>query len=158
MIRQRRFLHINCPGNGCFQHLIRWLSVWFRIWVGRIWVILLLSAFPSGVATADFSSPVVPIFCILLGHFNLSHVVFHNTPISLRFGLPGFLFPGKFILSILLPIYPSYFLCICPYHVGLASYIFSPNHPPYDVPLLYSFLILSILVTSNETRNIFNSC
>ena len=46
VIRQRSFLHINFPGNGCFQHLIRWLSVWFRIWVGRIWVLLLLSAFP----------------------------------------------------------------------------------------------------------------
>ena len=34
--------------------------------------------FPSGVATADFPSPVAPIFCILLRHFNLSHVLFHH--------------------------------------------------------------------------------
>ena len=31
--------------------------------------------FPSGVATADFLSPVSPINCILLRHFNLSHVL-----------------------------------------------------------------------------------
>ena len=34
--------------------------------------------FPSGVATADFPFPVVPIVCILLRHFNLSHVLFHH--------------------------------------------------------------------------------
>ena len=34
--------------------------------------------FPSGVATADFLSPVSPINCILLRHFNLSHVLFHH--------------------------------------------------------------------------------
>ena len=33
---------------------------------------------PSGVATVDFRSPVVLIFCILLRHFNLSHVLFHH--------------------------------------------------------------------------------
>ena len=34
--------------------------------------------FPSGVATADFPSPVDSINCILLRHFNLSHVLFHH--------------------------------------------------------------------------------
>ena len=34
--------------------------------------------FPSGVATADFQFPVAPIVCILLLHFNLSHVLFHH--------------------------------------------------------------------------------
>ena len=34
--------------------------------------------FPSGVATADFPSPVVSINCIFLRHFNLSHVLFHH--------------------------------------------------------------------------------
>ena len=34
--------------------------------------------FPPGVATAHFPSPVSPIFCILLRHFNLSHVLFHH--------------------------------------------------------------------------------
>ena len=34
--------------------------------------------FPPRVATADFPSPIVPVFCILLRHFNLSHVLFHH--------------------------------------------------------------------------------
>ena len=80
-----------------------------------------------------------------------------TTSINLLFGLPGFLFPGNSILGILLPIYPSPFLRRCPYHLSLASRVFSPNFPTCAVPLMYSFLILSILVTPNENRNIFNS-
>ena len=80
-----------------------------------------------------------------------------TTSINLLFGLPRFLFPGNSILSILLPIYPSSFLRRCPYHLSLASRVFSPNFPTCAVPLMYSFLILSILVTPNENRNIFNS-
>ena len=34
--------------------------------------------FPSGVVTAYFPSPVVPINCIFLRHFNVSHVLFHH--------------------------------------------------------------------------------
>ena len=78
-----------------------------------------------------------------------------TTSINLLFGL--FLFPGNSILSILLPIYPSSFPRRCPYHLSLASRVFSPNFPTCAVPLMYSFLILSILVTPNENRNIFNS-
>ena len=80
-----------------------------------------------------------------------------TTSINLLFGLPRFLFPGNSILSILLPIYPSSFLRRCPYHLSLASRVFSLNFPTCAVPLMYSFLILSILVTPNENRNIFNS-
>ena len=80
-----------------------------------------------------------------------------TTSINLLFGLPRFLFPGNSIFSILLPIYPSSFLSTCPYHLSLASRVFSPNRPTCAVPLMYSFLILSILVTPNENRNIFNS-
>ena len=80
-----------------------------------------------------------------------------TTSINLLFGLHRFLFPGNSILSILLPIYPSSFLRRCPYHLGLASRVFSPNFPTCAVTLMYSFLILSILVTPNENRNIFNS-
>ena len=80
-----------------------------------------------------------------------------TTSINLLFGLPRFLFPGNSILSILLPIYPSSFLRRCPYHLSLASRVFSPNFPTCAVPLMYSFLILSILVTPNENCNFFNS-
>ena len=71
-----------------------------------------------------------------------------TTSINLLFGLPRFLFPSNSILSILLPIYPSSFLSTCPYHLSLASRVFSPNRPTCAVPLMYSFLILSILVHS----------
>ena len=81
-----------------------------------------------------------------------------TTSINLLFGLPRFLFPGNSILSILLPIYPSSFLCRCPYHLSLVSRVFSPNFPTCAVPLMYSFLIilLSILVTPNENRSIYS--
>ena len=80
-------------------------------------------------------------------------------PLSLNlvFGLPHFLFPGSSILSHLFPIYPSYFLLSCPNHLSLASRVVSPNHPTCAVPPMDSFLILSILVTPNENRNIFHS-
>ena len=80
-----------------------------------------------------------------------------TTPINLLFGLPRFVFPGNSILSIILPIYPSSFLSTCPHHLSPASRVFSPARPTCAVPLMYSFLILSILVIPNESRNVFNS-
>ena len=53
------------------------------------------------------------------------------------------------------PNIPSSFLRTCPNHLRFASHIFSRKHPTCAVPLMYSFLILSILVTPNENRNIF---
>ena len=108
--------------------------------------LLLLSGFPSrasGIATADFPSPVIPIFCILRRQFNLSHVVFHH--IHKPFGLPRFLFPDNSILGIHLPIHSSSFIRTCPHHLSLASCVFSPSRPTCDVRLMYSFLKLSIL-------------
>ena len=79
------------------------------------------------------------------------------TSINLPLCLPSFFFPGSSILSILLLIHPSSFLRTSPNHLNLASRVFSLNRPTYAVPLMYSFLILSILVTPNGNRNIFNS-
>uniref|UniRef100_A0A8C4N0J5 Uncharacterized protein n=1 Tax=Eptatretus burgeri TaxID=7764 RepID=A0A8C4N0J5_EPTBU len=76
---------------------------------------------------------------------------------NLFFGLPLLLLPGGSIFNILLPIYSVSLLCTCPNHLNLASLTLSPNHPTCAVPLIYSFLILSILVTPNENRSIFNS-
>ena len=73
--------------------------------------------------------------------------------INLRFGFLRFLFPGSSILSILLPIYPLSFLRTCPNHLSLACHV-SPK--PNLHSLIYSFLFLSIIVTPNENRNIFN--
>ena len=103
------------------------------------------------VATADFPSSFSPFICILLRHFNHCHLLPLHPVVGLRF-----LFPGCSILSMLLPIHPSSFLRTCPYHLSLASRVFSPNRPTCAVPLMYSFLILSILVTPNENRNIFH--
>ena len=104
--------------------------------------IFLLQLFLSSVSSSVTSTSAMSSF---------------TTSINLLFGLPRFLFPGNSILSILLPIYPSSFLRRCPYHLSLASRVFSPNFPTCAVPLMYSFLILSILATPNENRNIFNS-
>ena len=71
--------------------------------------------------------------------------------------LHSFLFPGRPILSILLPIHPSYFLRTCPSHLSRAFRVFSSYHSTCAVAVMYSFLILSILVTPYENRNIFNS-
>ena len=69
--------------------------------------------FPSGVATAKFPSSVVPIFCILLSHFDLSHVLFHHihkppfwsSPFPLSWQLhPHHPFPN---MSIIFPPYMS---------------------------------------------------
>ena len=45
----------------------------------------------------------------------------------------------------------------CPYHLSLPSLIFIPNRSTLTVPLMYSFLILSFLVTSIANLNIFIS-
>ena len=45
----------------------------------------------------------------------------------------------------------------CPYHLSLPSLIFIPNRSTLTVPLMYSFLILSFLVTPIAKLNIFIS-
>lgn len=61
------------------------------------------------------------------------------------------------ILSILLLKYPTSLSCTRPNLPSFASLALSPRHPTCAVPLMYSFLILSILITPNETHSIFNS-
>ncbi|KAF7708492.1 hypothetical protein HF521_017549 [Silurus meridionalis] len=82
---------------------------------------------------------------------------FLNTSINLLLGLPLFLLPGGSILSILLLIYPMSLLCTCPNHFNLASLTLSPKCPTCAVPLLNSFLILSILITPKENFNSFST-
>ena len=45
----------------------------------------------------------------------------------------------------------------CPYHLSLPSLVFIPKHSTLTVPLMYSFLILSFLVTPIANLNIFIS-
>ena len=69
--------------------------------------------------------------------------------ISILSYLPSFLFPGSSILSILLPLYRSSFLRTCPNQPSLRLLVSYPNLPTGAVPLMYSFLILSIIVASS---------
>nr|XP_057943069.1 uncharacterized protein LOC131138282 isoform X1 [Doryrhamphus excisus] len=76
-----------------------------------------------------------------------------TTSINVLFGLPLRLLPG----SILLPIYSLSVLWTCPNHLSLASLTLSPRPLACNVPLMYSFLIVSILVTPNENLSILIS-
>uniref|UniRef100_A0A3P8WWC6 Protease associated domain containing 1 n=1 Tax=Cynoglossus semilaevis TaxID=244447 RepID=A0A3P8WWC6_CYNSE len=122
-------------------------------------VLLLLSAlslFFSGFAQhiIDFHLSLFSAFSTLTPTICMSSL---TTSIYLLFGLPLFLLPGSSISNILLPMYPLSLLCTCPNHLNLASLAFSPNLPVCVVPLMTSFLILSILVTPKENLSIFIS-
>ncbi|XP_068170159.1 MTOR-associated protein MEAK7 isoform X1 [Antennarius striatus] len=80
-----------------------------------------------------------------------------TTSINLLFGLLLGLLPGSSKLSILLPIYSLSPLWTCPNHLSLASLTLSPKPLTCAVPLMYSFLILSFLVTPRENLSIFIS-
>ena len=75
----------------------------------------------------------------------------------LRFGLPLLLFPGTSIVTTILPTYSSSLLNTCPYHFNLLSCTFLDISPTFVVPLILSFLILSILVTPLIHLNILIS-
>ena len=91
-----------------------------------------------------------------LHHPSLSHQPPHTRFKNLLFSLPLFLFPGNSISIIFLPTY-SLSLMTCPYHLSLPSLIFIPNRSTLTVPLMYSFLILSFLVTPTANLNSFIS-
>ena len=80
-----------------------------------------------------------------------------TTSRNLLFGFPLFLFPGNSIFITLLPTYSWFRLMTCPYHLSLPFLIFIPNRSTLTVPLMYSFLILSFLVTPIANLNIFIS-
>ena len=75
----------------------------------------------------------------------------------LRFGLPLLLFPGTSIPITLFPTYSSSLLETSPYHFNLLSCTFLDIYPTFVVPLILSFLILSILVTPLIHLNILIS-
>ena len=120
--------------------------------------ILLLSAFP-------FSQGWPQRIINLQTFMSSTTVSFTETyPISsfttsknLLFGLPLFLFPSTSISIIFLPTYSWSLLMTCPYHLSLPSLIFIPNRPTLTMLLMYSFLILSFLVTPIANFNIFIS-
>ena len=80
-----------------------------------------------------------------------------TTSKNLLFGLLLFLFPGNSIAIILLPTYSWSLLMTCSYHLSLPFLIFIFDHSTLTVLLMYSFLILSFLVTPIANLNIFIS-
>ena len=77
--------------------------------------------------------------------------------IHLFFGLPLLLLPYTSIPITLFPTYSSSLLITCPYHRILRSWTFFEIAPTFVLPLIYSLLILSKLVTPHIHRNIFIS-
>ena len=84
-------------------------------------------------------------------------IFFFTISKNLLFGLPLFLFPSSSISIIILPTYSWSLLMTCSYHLSLPSLIFIPNRSTLTLLLMYSFLILSFLVTSIANLNIFIS-
>ena len=79
------------------------------------------------------------------------------TPINLLLGLPLFLFTDNSNSINLFPKYSWSLLLTCPYHLSLSFLIFIPIRSTLTVLLMYSFLILSFLVTAIANLNIFIS-
>ena len=75
----------------------------------------------------------------------------------LFFGLPLFLLPCTSMPIILFPRYSSSLLITWPYHCILRSWTVFEIYPTFVLPLIFSFLILSNLVTPHIHRNIFIS-
>ena len=101
-----------------------------------------------------FQSVLFSMFFSLAPTFPVSSVI---TSKNLLFGLSLFLFPGNFIsITLILTYFWSLFIA-CPYYLSLFSLIFIPNRSTLAVPLMYSFLILSFLVTPIASLNIFIS-
>ena len=76
---------------------------------------------------------------------------------NLVFVLPLFLFSDNSISITLFRTYSWSLLMACPYHLSLPSLIFISNCSTLTVPLMYSFLILSLLITPIANVNIFIS-
>ena len=121
-------------------------------------LLLLLSAFPFSqgwpqriIILQTFLSSTAVSFA------PISPISSFTTSTNLLFRLPLLLFPGNSISIIFLPTYSWSLLMTCPYYLSLASLIFIPNRFTLTVFLMYSFLILSFLVTPRANLNIFIS-
>ena len=110
--------------------------------------LLLLSAFPfnQGLPQCIIFLQTV-LFSTSVSFAPTSPISSFITSKNLFFCLPLFLFPGNSISITLLFTYSWSLLMTCLYHLSLPSLIFIPNCSTLTVPLMYSFLILSFLVT-----------
>ena len=87
---------------------------------------------------------------------SLLHASFH-----LRYGRPLLLFPGMSTSNILLTMCSSFILLTWPYHFSRFSVIFLDACTTLVVPLMFSFRIVSLLVTPHihlSIRISFTSC
>lgn len=100
-----------------------------------------------------FSFRLVPLGVAIIYSLHLSHQS-SACPHSLHLWISSevFLFPSKF--SVFCPVYPLSLLYISEISQPCLSNLVSKSLDP-AVPHMYSFLILSLLVTANETFNIF---
>ena len=110
----------------------------------------------SRVVTAYQHPPNLSVFNIRLLCTNFPHIFFYYIYKSSLFSLSLLLFPGNSISIIFLPTYSWSLLMTCPYHLNLSSLIFIPNRSTLTVLLMYSFLILSFLVTPIANLNILS--
>ena len=120
--------------------------------------ILLLLDFPFNQGLPEcmmFHNSI--LFSISFSLVPTSPIYFFTTFKNLLFVFPLFLFPGNSISITHLPTYSWSFFMICSYHLSLPSLIFIPNRSTLTVPLMYSFLILSFLVTPIANIKIFIS-
>ena len=92
---------------------------------------------------------------LLLLHLQIFSLVslFSSFPVTFFF----YLSTSSYYSIISLPTYSLSLLMTCPYHLSLPSLIFIPNRSTLTVLLMYSFLILSFLVTPIANLNIFIS-
>ena len=112
-------------------------------------------SFPSiRGSTLFYLSPNPPVFNVRLLCTNFPIFSF-TTSKNLLFRFLLFFFLGNFHHLL------SYILLVSPHdmsiHLSLPSLIFIINHSTITVPLMYSFLILSFLVTPIANLNIFIS-
>ena len=112
-----------------------------HFYVGSIWDDSRLHA------TRSYTSPDSPFS--LRSSFTQSARLF--------FGLPLLQLPCTSIPITLFPTYSSSLLITCPYHRILRSWTFFEISPTSVLPLIFSFLILSLLVTAHIHRNILIS-
>ena len=128
--------HQNSQSKHCICSALSWHEIiLFSFWLSlhgsphrMIWLHLTLSSASSSLTPTKFTSSF-------------------TSAINLLFGPALDLLPGSSNPIIFLQIYPLSLLCTCLNHHGLAALTFSPKCLTCAVCLMYSFLILSILVS-----------
>ena len=123
-----------------FLYLLLRSSSYSHFYVGSMYDDIRLHVARSYTSSAD--SPFS-----LMSSFTLSN--------HLLLGLPLFLLPCTFITIVLLPTQCSSLRITCPYHFNLLSCTFFVISPTFVVPLILSFLILSMQLRNSARQRYF---